>query len=126
MRRWIYTLMLGAGLMAASIPPAAANGMVSRAPHVALNGQARSPLLRHSHFRHHRAFGPFAFGSPLFFPNDFFDAEGASGAGASRLVMLNDAPGARLRRPAVERASVETTEQGVVIVRGPGSHHIGP
>jgi hypothetical protein len=115
--------MLGAGLMAASIPPAAANGMVSRAPHVALNGQARSPFL-HGHFRHHRAFGPFAFGSPLFFPNDFFDGESVSGA--PRLVMLNDAPGARLRRLAVERASVESTEQGVVIVRGPGSHHIGP
>jgi hypothetical protein len=130
MRPWICMLVLGAGLTAAGTLPAAANNMTSRSPNVAANGHARTPFLRHGFFRHHPLLGPFAFGGPVVFPGGFFDGDVIPGftSGTPPLLLLSGPPAAPElpRRSAVEeRASVETTPDGVVVVRGPGSRHLG-
>jgi len=127
MRPWICMLVLGTGLTAASALPAAANNMSSRSPNVAANGHVQMPFLRHGFFRHRPSLGPFAFGGPVVFPDGFFDGDVTPAAGTP-MVMLSGGPAAPQlpRRSAVEeRASVETTVEGVVVVRGPGSRHVG-
>jgi hypothetical protein len=130
MRPWFCMLALGAGLTAVSALPAVANNMASRSPRVAVNGPVRTPFLRHHLFRHQFLFGPFAFGSPFVLPGEVFDGDVMPGlaSGAPMVVMLSGPPAAPPlpRRAALEeRVSVETTVDGVVIVRGPGSHHLG-
>ncbi len=116
MRPWICLLVLSAGLTAASALPAAANNMTARSPNVALNGDVQTSFLRQGFFRHRPFLGPFAFDAPVVFPGGFFVGD----------VMPGVAAGTPLpRRTAVEeRPSVETTLEGVVIVRGPGSRHV--
>jgi hypothetical protein len=130
MRPWICMLVLGAGLTAVSALPAAANTTASRSPRVAVNGPVRAPFLRHHLFRHQSLFGPFAFGSPFVLPGGVFDGDvmPSLASGAPTVVMLSGSPAAPplpRRAAIVERTSVETTVDGVVIVRGPGSHHLG-
>ncbi len=129
MRRWICMLVLGAGVTAASTLPAAANNMTPRSPNVAANGHVQGPFLRHDFFRHHPLLGPFALGSPVVFPGGFFDGDVMPGfaSGTPPVVVLSGPPAALElpRHSAVEeRPSVETTLEGVVIVRGPGSRHV--
>jgi hypothetical protein len=129
MRPWICILVFGAGLMAASAPPAAANNMTPRSPAVALNSPVETPFLRHGFFRHHRLLGPFAFGGPLLFPGGFFGGDVMPGfaSGMPPALMLSGEPALAAPRRSTDgaRPSVETTAEGVVIVRGPGSRHLG-
>jgi len=127
MRLWISLLLLGVGLTVGFAGPVAANTMTPRSPVVVVqNGHAHGPFHRH-HFRGHPGLGPFVFGTPLVSPDAYY----GSGIASSALPFILPggppvmaAPVAQW--PAVEqRPSVETTAEGVVIVRGPGSHHIG-
>ena len=132
MRPWI-SLLLGSGLAAViAAPAAAASTMTPRSPVVVVhNGHVHAPFLHAPFHRHlflhtHRGFGPFAFGAPLALPDEYYGSDIASGA--PPIIMLSGMPAmaAPPQLPAVEqRPSVETTAEGVVIVRGPGSHHIG-
>jgi hypothetical protein len=102
--------------------------MTPRSPEVARNGHVRAPFPRHHFFHPNPGFGPFAFGAPLILPGGYFAGGVASG---TPVIMLSEAPATTAPapappRPAAEqRPSVETTAEGVVVVRGPGSHHIG-
>lgn len=131
MRPWICMLVLAAGLTAASALPAVANNMISQSPNVSVNRHVQTPFLRHGFFRHHPLLSPFAFGGPFVFPGGFFDSDVIPrvASGTPPLVVLNGAPPVPQplpRRSVVEeRPSVETTVEGVVIVRGPGSRHLG-
>ena len=127
MRPWISLMLLGAGLTAAIAAPAAANTMTPRSPVIVHNGHVHAPFDRH-HFLHtHPGFGPFVFGAPPVFPDGYFGTGVASGM--PPVIMLSEAPAMAAPPPsptAVEqRPSVETTAEGVVVVRGPGSRHLG-
>jgi hypothetical protein len=127
MRPWISLLLLGAGLTAAIAAPAsAANTMTPRFPVVVVhNGRVHAPF--HRHLRSRPGFSPFAFGAPLVVPDQYFGSGAASGT--PPVIMLGEAPAVAAPMPPVpvveQRPSVETTAEGVVIVRGPGSHHLG-
>lgn len=125
MRPWISLLLLGAGLTAASAAPATANTTTPQSPGVVSpNSHIRAPFHRNHFFRRHPGFGPFAFGAPLVFPGGYYGSD--IGPGTPPVIMLSEPPAPPPQLPAVEqRPSVETTAEGVVIVRGPGSHHIG-
>jgi hypothetical protein len=129
MRPWISLLLLGAGLTAAGATPAAANNMTPRSSEIARNGHIHTPFLRHHFLHRNPEFGPFAFGAPLILPGGYFAGDVASGT--PPVIMLSEVPATTASalpppRPAAEqRPSVETTAEGVVVVRGPGSHHIG-
>ena len=122
MRPWISLLLLGAGLTAAAAATAAADTMTPRSPVIVHNGRSHAPIHRH-HFL--PGFGPF-FGAPLVLPGGYFGSDIA--LGMPPVMMLSETPAMAAPRqlPAAEqRPSVETTAEGVVVVRGPGSHHIG-
>jgi hypothetical protein len=128
MRPWTSLLLLGVGLTVGFAGPAAANTMTPRSPVVVVhNGHVHALLRHHRFFRGRPGLGPFVFGTPLVSPDAYY----GSGIASSALPFIMPggapvmaAPVAQL--PAVEqRPSVETTAEGVVIVRGPGSHHIG-
>ena len=122
------SLLLGVGLMAAVAVPATANTTTSRSPVVVIPHNHIHALSHRDHFfHHHPGFGPFALGAPLTFPGGYYGND--IGPGTPPVIMRSDTPAiaaAPPQLPAVEqRPSVETTAEGVVIVRGPGSHHIG-
>jgi hypothetical protein len=122
MRPWICMLGIAA-LSAASALPAAADNMTPRSPNVALNGTVQAPFPRHGFVRHQSTLGPFVLGSPFILPGGSFDGDAVPGVASGTPMAVPP----RLRRSAVEeRASVETTQEGIVIVRGPGSHHLSP
>jgi|SRR5690348_2093022 len=128
MRPWIFLLLLGAGLTAAIAAPAAANTTTPRSPGVGFHdSHMRAPFHRNHFFHRHPGFGPFVFGAPLVLPGGYYGSD--IGPGTPPVIMLSVPPAvaaAPPQLPAVEqRPSVETTAAGVVIVRGPGSHHIG-
>lgn len=124
MRPWISLLLLGAGLTVAIATPAAANTTTPRPPGVAFHdSHMRAPFHRNHFFHRHPGFGPFVFGAPLVFPGGYYGSD--IGPGTPPVIMLSETPAAPPPLPAVEqRPSVETTPEGVVIVRGPGSHHL--
>lgn len=124
MRPWIFVLVIGAGLPVAGVLPAAANNVTSRSPAMAVTGHPQAAPLQPG-FRRHSPMGPFGFGGPVVVPDAFFDGDSQPRiiAGLPPVVM---APAAAPRHSAVEeRPSVETTVEGIVIVRGPGSRHVG-
>lgn len=124
MRPWISLLLLGAALPATIVAPAAANAMTPRSPVIVHNGHVHVPFHRHHFLQAHPGFGPFTFGAPLILPGGYFADGGASGT--PPVIMLSEAPAVAAPPPAVEqRPSVETTAEGVVVVRGPGSRHLG-
>jgi hypothetical protein len=128
MRPWIYVLLLGAGLIAASAEPAAANNMTARSPDMALSRHVQAPFLRHRHLpQHGSVLGPFVLGAPFIWPGGYFDGSLAS-AVSPPVIVLSTPPAAAAPQPSPveQRASVETTAEGVVIVRGPGSRHLRP
>ncbi len=125
MRPWICTL-LGAVLTAASALPAAADHMPRRSSHLVVKGHFRTSFPRHGFFRNHPLLGPLALGGAAFIPGDYSDGGFAPGMPLVILPSTAPAPAQLPARSAVEeRPSVETTEDGVVIVRGPGSRHLG-
>lgn len=124
MRPWI-SLLVGTALTVAA--PAAANTMTQQSPvPVARNGHVHLPFHRHHFFHSHPDVSPFAFGAPLVFPGGYYGSD--IGPGTPPVIMLSEPPAMAApppQLPAVEqRPSVETTAEGVVIVRGPGSHHL--
>jgi hypothetical protein len=128
MRPWISRLLVGAALTAVIAAPATAGMMTPRSPApVAHNGHVHAPFHRHRFFHRHPGFAPFVFGAPLVFPDGYFGSDVA--AGTPPVVVLREAPPMAAPPPPMpeldQRPSVETTAEGVVIVRGPGSHHIG-
>jgi hypothetical protein len=128
MRPWISLLLLGAGLTAAIAAPATAGMMTPRSPvPVAHNGHVHAPFHRHRFFHRHPGFGPLVFGAPLVFPGGYYGSD--IGPGTPPVVVLSEAPTTAAPPPQLpeldQRPSIETTAEGVVIVRGPGSHHIG-
>lgn len=117
---WLCLLALGAGLTAAGGAPAAAGNLVARSPHPA---HFHMPVPRHHVLHHDFGFGPFAFGGPILAPGDYLNGT------MPPIIVLSNAPAqpTLVQRPiADERPSVETTPEGVVIVRGPGSRHLQP
>lgn len=125
--RNLISLLLGAGLIAAGVAPAVADNMTPRSHEIVRNGQFHRPFLRHR-FLHPNPVFPFVLGAPFAFPGGYFD--GGVASGASPVIMLGGAPAVAASPPpplaaAEQRPSVETTAEGVVVVRGPGSHHIG-
>lgn len=125
MRPSICLLVLGAGLTAASVLPAAANTMTSRSPNVAVNGHVPSPSLQHGVFRRLPLLGPFAFGGPVVFPGGFFDGDFTPVAAGTPVVMLSGPPAPPPPPRHSAGPSIETAVAGMVIVRGPGSRHLG-
>jgi hypothetical protein len=128
MRPWISLLLLGAGLTAAIAAPATAGMTAPQSPvQVAHNGHIHAPFHRHRFFHSHPSFGPFVFGAPLVFPGGYYGSD--IGPGTPPVVVLSEPPTAAAPPPPLpeldQRPSVETTAEGVVIVRGPGSHHLG-
>jgi hypothetical protein len=127
MRPWISLMLLATGLVTAGAMPAAADNMTMRSRDVVRSGRLQTPGLHHRFLRPDAMFGPFAFGAPLILPGGYFAGGGASG---TPVIMLSEAPAMAAPPPppppAIEqRPSVETTAEGVVVVRGPGSHHLG-
>lgn len=125
MRPWICTL-LGAALTAASALPAAADHMPPRSSHLVVKGHFRTSFPQHGFFRDHPLLGPLALGGPAVIPGDYSASGFAPGMPLVILPSTAPAP-AQLpaRSAAEERPSVEATGEGVVIVRGPGSRHLG-
>jgi hypothetical protein len=126
MRRLISLTLLAAGLMTTGAMPAAADNMTMRSREIVRDGRAQTPFLNRRFLRPNPVFGPFAFGAPLILPGGYF--AGGVPSGAPPVIMLSEAPAmaAPPPPPAVEqRPSVETTAEGVVVVRGPGSRHLG-
>ena len=128
MRPWISLLLLGAGLTAAIAAPAAANTMTPGSPVVIVhNGHVHAPFHRHHFVHSHLGLGPFVFGTPLAFPDAYYGSGVA--AGTPPIIMMSEAPAMTAPPPQLpvveQRPTVETTAEGMVIVRGPGSHHIG-
>jgi len=124
MRRWIFLLVTGAGLPVAAALPAAANNMTSRSPDVAVTGHPQAVPMQPG-FRRHSTPGPFGFGGPVVFPDTYVDGESRPSVIAG-LPPIPMAAALAPRHSAVEeRPSVETTVEGIVIVRGPGSRHVG-
>jgi len=125
MRPWI-SLLLGAGLVAAIAGPTTAGTMTPRSPVlVAHDGHVQAPFDGHRRFHRHPGFGPLVFGAPLVFPGGYYGSD--IGPGTPPVIILSEAPvtAPSPQLPAVEqRPRVETTTEGVVIVRGPGSRHI--
>lgn len=137
MRRWLFLLLLGPGLCTVTAPPAAANNMSTHGQVI-----ATAPPMAHTQVPpgHHRnfarsfdPFSPFGFVQPVsVFPGGVLDgiagadALAPAGNGAPMMIVTSDPPiPRRATRSAVdERPSVETTPEGVVIVRGPGSRHL--
>jgi hypothetical protein len=126
MRPWISLMLLAAGVMATGAMPAAADNMTMQSRETVRSGHLQTPFLKHRFLRPNPVFGPFAFGAPLILPGGYFAGGVDSG---TPVIMLSEAPAIAAPPPpppAVEqRPSVETTAEGVVVVRGPGSHHIG-
>lgn len=127
MRPWISLLLFGAGLTGVIAAPAAANTMTPTSPVVVVhNGHVHALFHRRHFLRAHPGFGPFALGTPLVFPDESYG--GGAGSGMPPVIMLSE-PSAVAASPPVpaaeQRPSVETTAEGVVVVRGPGSHHLG-
>jgi hypothetical protein len=127
MRPWISPLLLGAGLTALIAVPAAANTMTPRSPVMAVhNGDVHAPFHRHHFLRAHPGFAPFVLSTPLFLPYEFYGGGVASGTPSVIILSEPSAVAASPPVPAAEqRPSVETTAEGVVVVRGPGSRHLG-
>jgi hypothetical protein len=126
MRPWICTLVLGAGLTLASTLPAAADHMPRQPSHLAVNGHHQTFFPRHGFFHHHPLLSSLASGGLAVIPGDYFD--GGFPSGMPLVIVPSSAPAvAQLppRSAVEERPSVESTEEGVVIVRGPGSRHLG-
>jgi len=127
MRPWISPLLLGAGLTAFIAVPAAANTMTPRSPVVVVhNGHVHAPFLRRHFLRAHPGFGPFVLGTPLVLPDESFG--GGVASGTPPIIMLSEPPAVAAPPPlpaAEQRPSVETTAEGVLVVRGPGSRHLG-
>ena len=134
MRPWISPLLLGVGLTAGMAAPAAADTLTPRSPVIVRNSHIPAPFQRH-HFRHshpgflhsHPGVDPLFFGVPLVYSGDY--VAGGVASGMPPVMMLSEPPGTAPpppQLPAIEqRPTVETTPEGVAIVRGPGSHHIG-
>ena len=139
--RWPFLLLLGPGLCALAVVPAAANNMSTHGQVIATQPPtARIQVPPRVPFRHHRNFArsfdpffPFGFFQPVrVFPGGVLDgiagadALAPAGNGAPMMIVTSDPPiPRRATRSAVdERPSVETTPEGVVIVRGPGSRHL--
>ena len=125
MRPWTC-MLLGAALTAASALPAAADHISPRSSHLAVKGHFRTSFPRHAFFRHRPLPGPLALGGPAGIPGDYFD--GGHAPGMPLVILPSSEPAAAQlpQRSAVEeRPSVEATGEGVVIVRGPGSRHLG-
>jgi hypothetical protein len=69
--------------------------------------------------------------SASFFQPYLWDWSDWSGAGPAagppgNVIVLNLAPAAAPAKPADGRSSVETTADGVIVIRGPGTRHTAP
>jgi hypothetical protein len=122
MRSLMLPALFGACLAAIATGPAEAAKMASHGQGPAATALHSSAATQQSVRRipHPKAFAgfPFAFGSPatILTPGDFAGLDG----GTQPLVVTSAAPSAAVNT----RPSVETTPEGVTIVRGTGSHHI--
>lgn len=122
MRSLMLPALFGACLAAIATGPSEAAKMASHGQGPAATALLSSAATQQSVPRipHSRAFFgfPFAFGSPVttFAPGDFAGLDG----GTQPLVVTSAAPPVAVNT----RPSVETTPEGVTIVRGTGSHHI--
>lgn len=124
MRPWI-SLLLGAGLLAAIAAPSTAGTMTPRSPVLVAGGHVEAPFHRQRFFHRHAGFGQLVFAAPLVFPGGYYGSD--IGPGMPPVIMLSEAPVAAPPPPLAavdQRPSVETTADGMVIVRGPGSRHI--
>jgi hypothetical protein len=119
MRIWSWLLLaLGAALTVVAAPAATAGNLVTRSQTTSLAGQGHTRFERHRIFHDGFAFDPFAFSGSVIVPGQYL-----YGMMPPVIVLGSVDSQAAPPRPALEQPSVETTPEGVVIVRGPGSHH---